>query len=629
MGKARSKKYPPRVFRGNQHVKVSKESPNKTVIEEQQPRPSSSSPSGANQNPGIEDGSNADENSSLQSIPTNTSFQNSLPSASTPILRGKSASFRKLFEGSTAKKTRMIDDDAKESGEGFRLVDLQILAEIFAMLCCPECHSSPLYLKDDLAKKNGCASSIKLSCNECRWYKEFFTSRRIGGAFDVNQRLVYGMRCIGQGFSGANKFCTMMNLPSLPTKKNYSKLSKSLNTAVYDVAKESMADAGRETKSLLGSDCGVSVDGSWQKRGYVSLNGCVTAISIDTGKILDIEPMSRYCKGCQANDKLDKQSEKYKIWKANHVKCNANFKGSAPAMEAEGAERIFKRSVENHGLYYTDFYGDGDSKSHPRVAKVYEEVGKSVKKLECIGHVQKRMGAALRKLRKEKKKVGGKGKLTDKMIDRMQNYYGIAIRSNIGNLENMKKAILATLFHCASSKGNEYHTYCPDGEESWCLYKSDKVKGTQKFKPGPGLPLTVIADVKPIFARLSQDTLLMKCLHGKTQNQNESFNKMIWDRVPKATYVGRDLFELGVYDAVGSFNMGASSSLEILKKVKIDPGKYTTAGCEKIDISRVYNSEYKAKETSKLARKKLRSKRRGHNDKLTEKEGPTYSAGNF
>ena len=106
----------------------------------------------------------------------------------------------------------------------------------------------------------------------------------------------------------------------------------------------------------------------------------------------------------------------------------------------------------------------------------------------------------------------------------------------------MKKAILATLFHCASSKENEYDTYCPDGENSWCLYKSDKLKGTHKYKPGPGLPLSVIAELKPIFSRLSQDTLLMTCLHGKTQNQDESFNKMIWDRVPKTTYVGRDLF---------------------------------------------------------------------------------------
>ena len=78
-----------------------------------------------------------------------------------------------------------------------------------------------------------------------------------------------------------------------------------------------------------------------------------------------------------------------------------------------------------------------------------------------------------------------------------------------------------------------------------------------------------------------------------------------------------------------ALNMGASSSLEILKKAKMDPGKYTTADCEKIDKSRLYNSEYKAKDLSRLARKKLRSKRKGHNDKLIEKEGQTYCAGNF
>ena len=57
----------------------------------------------------------------------------------------------------------------------------------------------------------------------------------------------------------------------------------------------------------------------------------------------------------------------------------------------------------------------------------------------------------------------------------------------------------------------------------------------------------------------------------------------IGDRIPKATYVRTDLFELGVYDAVGSFNMGASSSLKMLKKAKVALAKFTTAGCKKID----------------------------------------------
>ena len=62
-----------------------------------------------------------------------------------------------------------------------------------------------------------------------------------------------------------------------------------------------------------------------------------------------------------------------------------------------------------------------------------------VVKLDCIGHVQKRMGTALRDLKKKTKgkledgkSVGGKGhRLSDKTIDKLQEYYGNAIRRNV------------------------------------------------------------------------------------------------------------------------------------------------------------------------------------------------------
>ncbi|GFT08203.1 hypothetical protein TNCV_3481521 [Trichonephila clavipes] len=59
-----------------------------------------------------------------------------------------------------------------------------------------------------------------------------------------------------------------------------------------------------EKKQNLSSDivkCGISVDGTWQRRGYTSMNGCVAAISVDTGKVLDIEVMSSYCPTCVGN----------------------------------------------------------------------------------------------------------------------------------------------------------------------------------------------------------------------------------------------------------------------------------------------------------------------------------------
>ena len=41
-------------------------------------------------------------------------------------------------------------------------------------------------------------------------------------------------------------------------------------------------------------------------------------------------------------------------------------------METAGATKTFGRSVEKHGLYYTSFYGDGDSKAYPAVKEVYK-----------------------------------------------------------------------------------------------------------------------------------------------------------------------------------------------------------------------------------------------------------------
>ena len=53
------------------------------------------------------------------------------------------------------------------------------------------------------------------------------------------------------------------------------------------------------------------------------------------------------------------------------------------------------------------------------------------------------------------------------MIDRLQCYYGIAIRSNKGDLTGMQKAVRATFFHIASSKENNNHwAYCPEGSDS-------------------------------------------------------------------------------------------------------------------------------------------------------------------
>ena len=168
----------------------------------------------------------------------------------------------------------------------------------------------------------------------------------------------------------------------------------------------------------------------------------------------------------------------------------------------------------------------------------------------------------------------------------------------------MQSAVRATLFHVASSKQNNWHNpHCPEGSDSWCKHNQDKANNTNTYKPGPGLPLSVVMKVKPVFEELSTDKLLGKCLHGLTQNQNESFNATIWERLPKTRFVSRTQLEFGVYDAVANFNIGRKASVLIFEKLNMTPGKYTLKGCQNINRKRLFRSAYKNKESSKKRRK--------------------------
>ena len=156
----------------------------------------------------------------------------------------------------------------------------------------------------------------------------------------------------------------------------------------------------------------------------------MAVISMDVGKVLDVEVMSPSCKGCKLHEKEEKENpEAYNEWKANHY-CWLNHTGSANSMESEGAKRIWGRSIEKNKFRYSKLFSDGDSKSHLAVQDTYSSDSIVVEKYEWVGHVQKRVGCHLRSLKKKKKGLGGPGKLTDAAIARLQNYYGIAIRQN-------------------------------------------------------------------------------------------------------------------------------------------------------------------------------------------------------
>ncbi|GFU43868.1 uncharacterized protein TNCV_652511 [Trichonephila clavipes] len=301
----------------------------------------------------------------------------------------------------------------------------------------------------------------------------------------------------------------------------------------------------------------IALDGTWQKRGHTSKNGVVTATSLDNGKVIDYECLSKYCFECKSTNKTCDN-------------CQINYHGFSAGRESEGAFRIFSRSLPNYNVRYVQYLGDGDSKGFLRVqeSNIYGDEF-PVEKLECIGHVQKRMGARLRALKNnlkstklsDNKPISGRGRLTDAEILLLQKYYGLAIRRNVGkSVADMSKSIWAIYFHKLSTDENPQHALCPMGEESWC-------------------------------GDLTAKELLLKCLHGRTQNPNESFNNCVWNRVPKKTFVSKRTLQMGVMDAVICFNEGAYARTEVLKALKINPGVNTCEGLRKIDYVRICEAE--------------------------------------
>ena len=138
-----------------------------------------------------------------------------------------------------------------------------------------------------------------------------------------------------------------------------------------------------------------------------------------------------------------------------------------------------------------------------------------------VSVMSKRMGSRMCKHRKEgcysaaKKKMaslGGKGHLTVAMIDSFQNYYGSAIRRNVGNLEEMRKAVFAIYHHSVPTDAKPQHNYCPKDEISWCKCQQAVArKEAEHFAHKKTIPSDFAKAIHGIFIDLADPKLLERC----------------------------------------------------------------------------------------------------------------------
>ena len=232
-----------------------------------------------------------------------------------------------------------------------------------------------------------------------------------------------------------------------------------------------------------------------------------------------------------------------------------------------------------------------------------------MKKLECINHVDKRMGTALRKKAKEEKLGGrGYGALTANKCNILQSYYRNAIVKNLENPENMRKAIWASFLHCMSTDDKPQHQNCPQGQDSWCFYNKAKALGVtpppHKQNVGIALVYHVAEAIKPISERMSQTSLLDKITHGKTQNAIECVNGQIWAGCPKTVHVGVDRVNAVVSTAVSHFNQVRSHLAQVMQQLGVSPGLSLKQFQEKRDRNRCITGDAVSQADCKLQRKK-------------------------
>ncbi len=358
---------------------------------------------------------------------------------------------------------RELINEIKTENITLDLVDMVAISQMIKLNAnCSHCK-----LRRSLGIKSiprvGLACNFVLNCSSCGDLAKTSNSTRRsyisgGRTFlmeSINFAVITAARISGFGREATKRFFAFVGLRNPPD--NWVQHQTLLREAFKKRAEESMKQAAEELKqdaSKRGLDgASASFDGSWMKRGMVSLIGFVSCIGMYTNKIIGIDVRCKYCPVCHG-----KATENFPCRLG--VDCGINHHASSGAMEPEGAVNIIKTLAEKNNLQITEYLGDGDSKAYALVNKTFNW---TITKLECVNHVAKRMGARLLNRKKTVKGLGGsRGTLTIEACKKIQSYYHTILTGSNGDVPLMQKRIEAMYRHISSSDDRPDHDLCDE-----------------------------------------------------------------------------------------------------------------------------------------------------------------------
>ena len=271
-----------------------------------------------------------------------------------------------------------------------------------------------------------------------------------------------------------------MNMLSL-SKPAYYKPVDNILEALGDEARADMRRTGERLRQQILEenpekdhddtlDAVVSCDGIWAKRVFTSLTGVVLVISVDNDELLDYHVLSKACQKCAV--------KKGKDLRCGHWNMNVTL-----TLLVARQQWSLKELKKRHNPRYRWMVSDGDSKAFNSVENVYGEI--KVEKLDCAGHVQRRISKHLLNLKAitngklaDGRPIGGKGRLYETKIKKLEKDYGLGIRQNtvrksnparrevgVAVYELKKKNIIAILHHNLKFDDlAKQHHFCPPGE---------------------------------------------------------------------------------------------------------------------------------------------------------------------
>ena len=555
----------------------------------------------------------------------------------TKITRPPSELFRNIYFPPAEQSYKVkVSDDGKLSNKqllvprGNQIFNLEILANVFALLICPNktCTGRPRLHQH--TSRDGLQRFFLLKCYRCHTIiADFPASLPIGaspddcinnevyrtGKSEINARSLIAVHSTASSWEDFRLTCSILDLDVPASRMPKTSLDKFV-AASKVVVERSMSISGQKvfansqpsTMVVQGiRECIVSFDASWYQRGHFSNQGFAAAIDAETGKVLDYSLYDRVCYLCSRWDeerKMQKPDEFIEFWEQHKFTCTANYKGSSQAMETSAALDIWKRSIVKHQLVYGTYIGDGDSSSYRNLTKSDPYNGEVVvRKEECLGHAQKRLKKHLLKSSPLCKGLpNGKAKWIDHL-------YALAVVQNRGK----EAAAIRDALNILLEHTREEHDNCPAGESSWCYYQKQVaicLKDNSSPAPHTRSPYLTVNEYKrarEVFDLFASLEFCGSITLGKTQNSNESLHSMIWHHSPKAKRVGQKSLIASTAMAVLSFNDGSLAYATLLKELGINVSHKTLEFLARRDNLRNLRRKRRILETHKRRRRQMAS----------------------